>query len=292
MANPAQADLSDVLFVLVTCTQESSRQRGLNATIASINEEHQRVPFAGNLFVFDNASAITEPLGNLKAPAIFGVSPENIGYWGALLWTVRNFPALAKRNFKYIHPIESDLVVRDLGRIAEAKRFLDENEAFATVRTQEFSVPWRFFYYKNRLNPFKVQRSMVSNINVVTNEKVKFRRVDGFRGIYEANWHAKVPALHRWEPFAKSLEALALLGDLSEHDFMREMHKQHPKVAILDGGVWWIGSGFAKIKESKSDIISSYTPPEVLAKHGYRTTRVDSIPSELPAVSISREWRA
>jgi hypothetical protein len=73
---------------------------------------------------------------------------------------------------------------------------------------------------------------------------------------------------------------------------MREMHKQHPKVAILDGGVWWIGSGFAKVKESKSDIISSYTPPEVLAKHGYRTTRVDSIPSELPAVSISREWRA
>jgi len=291
MTNPDKVDLSDVLFVLVSCTQEISRQRGLEATIASLNKEHERTPFAENLFVFDNASAIKEPLRKLKAPALFGFSPENIGYWGALLWTVRNFPAISKRSFKYIHPIESDLVIRDLHRLAEAKGFLDSNQDFATVRTQEFNVAWRFFFYKNRLNPFRVQRSMVSNVNVITNEKVRFRRASGFKSIYETNWHVKVPALHRWEPFAHALEALAVMGNISEHDFMGEMHKQYRRVALLDGGVWWIHSGFAKVKEADSQMISSYTAPAVLAKHGYRTTRVDCIPSKLPEVSVRKEWR-
>lgn len=284
--------LNDVLFVLVACTQDKTRQRGLNATISALNEQHEHNPFGGNLFVFDNASVIAEPFDNLKVPALFGMSPENIGYWGALLWTVRNFEAVTKRKFKYIHPIESDLVVRDLYRVAEAKQFLDANQNFATVRTQEFSVPFRYFYYKNRWNPFKVGRSMVSNVNVITNEKVKFRRSSAFPNIYETNWHAKVPALHRWEPFAKALEVLALQPRLSEHDFMREMHRQHQQVAVLNGGVWWIHSGFAMLKDSKSEIIGSYTPPEILAKHGYRTTRVDAIPSELPEVLILEGWRA
>ena len=284
--------LNDVLFVLVACTQDKTRQRGLNATISALNEQHAHNLFSGNLFVFDNASAITEPFKNLKAPALFGISPENIGYWGALLWTVRNFEAVTRRKFKYIHPIESDLVVRDLYRVAEAKQFLEINQNFATVRTQEFSVSFRYFYYKNRWNPFRVRRSMVSNFNVITNEKVKFRRSSTFPNIYETNWHAKVPALHRWEPFAKALEVLALQPRLSEHDFMREMHRQHQQVGVLNGGVWWIHSGFALPKDSKSEIIGSYTPSEILAKYGYRTTRVDAIPSELPEVSILKGWRA
>lgn len=283
--------LNDVLFVLVACTQDKTRQRGLNATILSLNEQHERNQFSGNLIVFDNASAITEPFNNLKVPAFFVISPKNIGYWGALLWMVRNFEAVTKRKFKYIHPIESDLVVRDLYRVAEAKQFLDINQNFATVRTQEFSVPFRYFFYKNRWNPFKVRRSMVSNFNVITNEKVKFRRSSTFPNIYETNWHVKVPALHRCEPFAKALEVLALQPRLSEHDFMREMHRQYQQVAVLNGGAWWIHSGFATPEDSKSEIIGSYTPPDILAKHGYRTTRVDAMPSELPEVLILEEWR-
>jgi hypothetical protein len=289
--DPHSHHLSDILFVLVTCTQEETRERGLNATIASLNEQHKRTPFHGNLFVFDNASSITEPLGKLTAPALFAASPENIGYWGALLWTVRNFSQGANRSFKYIHPIESDLVMGDLGALAEAKRFLDERPDFATVRTQEFSVPLRFFYYKHRWNPFRIQRSQVSNLNAVTNEKVRFLRAPGFPHIYETNWHAKVPALHRWEPFARAMEALARQPVLSEHDFMREMHRQYPKVAILDGGAWWIHSGFAEMKASRTQMTGSFTPPDLLAQHGYRTTRVDSIPEALPDIFIRNGWR-
>jgi hypothetical protein len=289
--NHLSHQLSDILFVLVTCTQERTRERGLNATIASINQQHELIPFDGNLFVFDNASSITEPLRNLKAPALFGKSPDNIGYWAALLWTVRNFSDAAKRSFKYIHPIESDLIVHDLPALAEAKRFLDEKSDFATVRTQEFSVPMRFFYYKHRWNPFRIQRSQVSNLNAVTNEKVRFTRAVGFEKIYETNWHAKVPALHRWEPFAHALEMLARKPSLSEHDFMREMHRQHPKVAVLDGGAWWIHTGFAEMKEANTQMTGSYTPPDLLAQHGYRTTRVDSIPERLPDIAIGSEWK-
>jgi len=116
--------------------------------------------------------------------------------------------------------------------------------------------------------------------------------VRDFNGIYETNWHAKVPALHRWEPFARALESLAALGNISEHDFMRAMHAQHAKIGILDGGIWWIHSGFATVKDANSQMISSYTAPAVLAKHGYRMTRVDCIPSKLPQVTVRKEWRS
>jgi hypothetical protein len=72
---------------------------------------------------------------------------------------------------------------------------------------------------------------------------------------------------------------------------MREKHRQHPKVAILDGGAWWIHPSFAEIKNSRTQMTGSYTPPDLIAQRGYRTTRVDSVPEQLPDIVLRDGWR-
>ena len=277
--------LRDVLFVLVTCTQEESRKAAVETCVQSINREHGRVPFEGNLVVFDNASVHKEPLSSLRAPAVYAMASENVGYWAALRWVMQNARDLMGREFAYIHPVESDFTLYQIERLAQARAFLASNQRFNTVRTQEFSVPWRFMYFKHRWNPFRVQRSNVANTNVVTGERVRFERAPGFDGIYLTNWHAKVPALHKLAPMQSTFEELAKLPVLTEPDFMAAMHKRHPGVAILDGGIWWMDLA----NPAKGGLTGSYSDATALAQHNYRNSRRDFIPAVMPRIDVQRE---
>jgi hypothetical protein len=278
--------LDDILFVLVTCTREESRKRGLEACIRSLNSEHARVPLNGNLVVFDNASLFPEPLRELKIPAVFAMSPENVGYWGALHWTMRNIERLLGREFAFVHPIESDFTIYNIERLTEAKKAFDVLTDLHTVRTQEFSVRLKSRYFKNSWNPFRVRRSHVANHNLVTGERVWFAPVGGLNGMYVTNWHAKVPALHRFAPFQDAVEELADREQLTELDFMKAMHRRRAGVGMVDGGIWWMD--FTEPPKAKTELSGSYSGADTLNKYGYRNTRCDYIPKTMPEIKISR----
>lgn len=276
--------LEDVLFILVTCTQDESRRRGLESCIASINKENLRHPFYENLVIFDNGSAFTEPLEKLTVPATFAMSPENVGYWGALHWCLKNIDSLAARSFRYIHPVESDFTLYNLSRLNLAVDALELNPILNTVRTQEFFVNKKSRYFKNSWNPLRVRRSHVSPFNVVTGERVWFSPLDQVEGVYLTNWHAKVPALHRIEPFKMAIDKLATRDLVTELAFMEEMNGLCPRVGLLDGGIWWME--ITEPSKSNKELSGSYSRPEDLKKFNYRNTRVDFIPRSYPQISV------
>lgn len=270
--------LREVLFVVVTCTMEDSRERALRRLIDSINKQHRRVGFENNILVFDNGSSRTDGLKRLQPPAILVMSPENIGYWGALHWSMRHAPKLFDRQFKYIHPIESDLTLYEFERLGEAVDFLDCQDIIHTVRTQEFSVAWKKRYFKGSRSFFPRRRSWVAAYNGVTQEPVQFEKVDNFENIYRTNWHAKVPALHRFDMLKDTFETLAQYETLTELDFMRVAYQRNHQVALLDGGIYYANLNNPIWPWEKKNVTGSWRDESKLKKIGYRMTRKDTIP--------------
>jgi glycosyltransferase involved in cell wall biosynthesis len=278
--------LDDILFVVVTCTMEESRERALRKLIQSLNSEHRDVGFRENLLVFDNASRRTDILESLDPSVILAMSPENLGYWGALYWSMAHARTLFGRHFKHIHPIESDLVIYDLERLAEAAAFLDDQDDIHTVRTQEFSVAQKSRYFKGTRHLLPRRRSQVAAYNGVTEEPVRFEKDDRFANIYRTNWHAKVPALHRFETLQETFGTLARRDCLTELDFMKAAHSRHPEVALLDGGIFYANLNNPIWPWEKKGITGSWQDSETLAEIGYRMTRTDFIPKGTLAKSI------
>lgn len=275
---PSAAEtLERVLFVVVSCTRDPSRERAFGRLIKSLNREHGRVGFRNNLMLFDNASRIRTPMAKWKVPAIFADCADNIGYWSALKWSMDNAPELFGRQFDYIHPIESDLVLYELDRLAEAVRFLDSTRAVHSVRTQEFSVSNRNRYFKGRSKLFACRRSLVADYNGVTNAKVTFEKVSGFDRIYRTNWHAKVPALHRWSTLQEGLNELAARESIDELQFMQVMQGQSDQVGVLDGGIFYALLNNPIWPWEKRLLTGSWSDPEELENAGYRPTRRDTM---------------
>lgn len=270
--------LEDILFVVVTCTMEESRDRALHKLIQSLNKQHRNVGFRNNLLVFDNASTRTDTLKSLDPSVVMAMSPENLGYWGALYWSMAHAETLFGRRFKQIHPIESDLVIYNLERLTEAAAFLDHQDDIHTVRTQEFSVAQKSRYFKGTRHLLPRRRSQVAAYNGVTEEPVRFEKDDRFANIYHTNWHAKVPALHRFETLQKIFETLASRDCLTELDFMKVAHSRHPDVALLDGGIFYANLNNPIWPWEKKGITGSWQDSETLAEIGYRMTRTDFIP--------------
>lgn len=273
----ASAHLDRVLFVVVSCTRDPSRERAFGRLIKSLNREHERVGFRNNLMLFDNASHIRTPTARWKVPAIFADCAENVGYWSALKWSMDNAFELFGRQFDYIHPIESDLVLYKLDRLGEAVRYLDGTSAIQTVRTQEFSIANRNRYFKGGSMWFARRRSLVADYNGVTETKVAFEKVGGFDRIYESNWHAKVPALHRWSALLNALDELAARDSIDELQFMQVMQAQSERVGVLDGGIYYALLNNPIWPWEKRLLTGSWSDPSKLKKAGYRPTRQDSM---------------
>jgi len=281
LANPDHP-LDDILFVVVTCTMEKSREEALLRLIRSINKQHRSIGFGGNLLVFDNGSTHTDGLKHLQAPAIFAMSPKNIGYWSALKWSMDHVEECFGRSFKYIHPIESDLVLYRIERLAEAKAFLDQTPNVETVRTQEFSVTHRNRFFKNRSTFFSRRRSRVADYNAITENQVDFKKCPEFENIYLSNWHAKVPALHRMSGLKSVFERLNEQDHITEFDFMKLMFERSRDVAVLDKGIFYTIS----YRPSRKQVSGSYSDTETLKDLGYRQSRFDCMTNEFDGIRI------
>lgn len=274
---PRSSVLDDILFVVVTCTRDPSRDGALRKLVRSMEKQHERVGFNGNLLVFDNASQTLAPLKPLEGIARFVLSEANVGYWSALNWCLENAESACGKAFPYVHPIESDFFLYDLDRLSVARDFLESHPEVQTVRTQEFSVRHRQRYFKNGRSLFSVRRSKVADYNGVTEEKVAFDPVDGIPEVFFSNWHAKVPALHRFDALQSVLAQLASQGELSELDFMRLMHQRASRVGVLEGGVFYALLNNPAWFWEKRWVTGSWGNAKELSKVGYRTSRHDTI---------------
>lgn len=233
------------------------------------------------LVVFDNASTYKDHLALLPAGVRICTSEENLGYWSAIKWVLDHIGQLASFPCEFLYLIESDLVHSDLAPLAMCERFLDSEPNASSVRTQEFSVRFRWRFDKRlRFLPFHLERSQISLRNVVTNEAAWFRAANGFLGIYLSNLHPKLPALQRVSLLSEVFEHLAAREGFVEADYFVESMKIKPIIGVLDGGLYHSLTTWA---DRGSVISGSYASPEQLADAGYLPTRVCSIQGVLAA---------
>ncbi|NIZ00149.1 hypothetical protein [Thalassospira lucentensis] len=281
-------NLDDVLFVVVTCTRDSSREKALNKLVSSINKENRKGLFGRNVLFFDNASTSISPLKSLETDSVFALSSNNIGYWSALHWATQNASDIFHNDFKYIHPIESDLVLYNIERLTEAKSFLDQNDAYSTVRTQEFSVRQKQRFLKNSGTLFPVRRSRVAPFHGVTGKDISIDKTDceNKPNIYTSEWHAKVPALHRMDVFKDVLEILASNGNITELMFMERMYEKSKRVGLLDKGIYYCNLGTRFWPWEKKWLTGSWSDAQTLKKHGYLSSRHSKMIGSFPDIEI------
>lgn len=281
-------NLSDILFVMVTCTRDESRAKALEKLVSSINAEHRRHSLFNDILVFDNASTTISPLKDLKVESKFALCEKNIGYWSALHWVTNNYKRIFGKDFKYIHPIESDLVMYGIENILDAEAFLDSNRNYTTVRTQEFIISQKKRFFKNSGTLFPVRRSRVAPYHGVTGETITIDKTDSvnFPNIYTSEWHAKVPALHRLSVFRDVMNQLAKETNVTESMFMEEMYKRSKRVGILDKGIYYCNLGTRFWPWEKKWLTGSWSDEQTLKKHGYLPSRHAEMTTSFPNIEI------
>jgi hypothetical protein len=158
------------------------------------------------------------------------------------------------------------------------------------VRTQEFSVRWRWRFDKRwqRL-PFHVLRSQIMLRNAVTDEKAWFRRAAGVEAVYVSNLHPKLPALNRLDTLDRVFGQLGEMASFTEKDFFRLMMTHHPYSGVYDGGLFCSAVSWA---DRSRFVMASYTDEGRLARFGYQPTRAARIEPAPAGISVVRAGAA
>ncbi len=271
MALTGTADLfARVGFVLVTCSRDHEREvlamrtvQNLAEQLASVSQEHQ-------LITFDNDSVFKGHLSFLPIASQLCQCDRNIGYWAAIDWLLNNTDSPLNKGLDYIYIIESDLIHYDIHRLADCVDFLDRHPDHGCVRTQEYSVRWRWRYHKkNHRLPFYKARSAVAAYNGATREPIRFGSYDQETGIYESTFHAKLPALNRLKAMQKIFQKLKATEEVNEHQFMLLHHELYQKTGVLDGGIFYSMANDPK----QNKTAGSYISEKETKKIGYFSTR-------------------
>jgi len=280
MKNPA-----DTIVLLVTCSRDETRR---DLAVAVTKNMAELIPAAGlsqSFVIFDNASTFDDHLAFAPEGTVIVRSPENVGYWSAIKWVLEHRSQLLGRDYKYIYMVESDLTHSDLKPLALCEDFLAATPSASCVRTQEFSVRWRWFFDKRlKRLPFHVTRSEIHLKNEVTKERAWFKPCAAFKGIFLSNLHAKLPALNRLCALDVVFDVLAAKTGFAEQDFFAEMLQRYPHIGVLDGGLFH--SLFSRL--DKGAVSGSYSSPQVLAQTGYQQTRKATIKPVLANLGITR----
>lgn len=230
-------------------------------------------PFFDDLLIFDNASPFDDHLKIFPSTVKTVRTNVNVGYWSAIYWTLLNYERLLNRKYKYLYIIESDLEHWHMFKLELCETFLNDNPRVGGVRTQEFSVKFRMLYDKRyHWAPFVKRHSLVSQRNVVTKERVWFRRVAREDSILTTNFHTKLPALNRLDALTTVFDRLAVKGQINEIYFMHLYYNLYPDMALLDGGIWRQISHI-----DTAHLSGSYSTAEELERTSYYDTRTDYI---------------
>lgn len=277
---------ASTLILLVTCSRDESRRDLAIAVTKNLVAMTARAGLDRSLVVFDNASTFPDHLQMLPAGTIVCRADVNIGYWSAIKWVLDNRRTLFDRDFANLYLVESDLYHDDLNALAKCEAFLANEPRASGVRTQEFSVRWRWRFNKSlRRLPMHVSRSQVSLVNAVTGEKAWFRPVDGAGGIYLSNLHPKLPALNRMSTVEKVFSSLAAMPDFTELDFFRLMMSHQPLIGVFDGGLF---HSLVSFEDQHTVVMSSYADSAKMNRLGYLPTRASRISPVQADITIDR----
>ncbi len=263
------------LFLLVTCSRDTGRRDTAIKVSENLAQKLSELNLSNRLVTFDNNSTYQDHFTELPCGSTLCVSEKNYGYWSAIKWVLDNVGLFNSEFLEFIYIIESDLVHDDLAPLSECELFLDKTPEASSVRTQEFSVMNRWRYNK-RLSflPFHVWRSQVSLRNAVTDERVWFKRAEGFSRMYHSNFHAKLPALHRLNFLKEVFCKLEVKKEFSEKDFFQEMMRMARQVGVLDGGIY---HSLISYLDRAEVVTGSYGDPKLRNKVGYHNTRKTNI---------------
>jgi len=264
--------LSSTLIILVTCSLDKSREKLAHDVIDNLVSEGQRNGFLSDLVIFDNHSTYQAPLQGLPPEVKVYQSSKNIGYWGALHWLLENVDRFGK-NYKYTYVVESDLIHHDMKRLDDCEAFLDAHPDVGGVRTQEFSVRWRWLYDKQfAFLPFSRRRSLVRLRNAINGQYAWFKLADPKARIFYTNLHAKIPAFNRLSAMQKVFSEIAKHEMTTEYEFMKFYYALFPKMAILDGGLYHL-EGF----DDAEVVHGSWSSQRKLDEFGYFKSRASPV---------------
>ena len=253
---------------------DRARAKFATMVVENLIEHNKRSSFFENLLIFDNNSNYKDHLQWVPSNVRVALSNLNIGYWSAINWTLENYQSIFNRDFKYIYIIESDLYHYDFDRIWACENFLNLNPNVGSVRTQEFSVKFKFLYDKKYTwLPFTRKNSVVSQLNAVTKENIWFKLADLKSRIWITNFHTKLPALNRTSAMKDVFERLCISCEsVSEMQFIEHYQDVYKLTAVLDGGIYKIMNSI-----NSHGLSGSYSKPAELKKYDYRATRFDTI---------------
>ena len=273
------------LLLLVTCSRDESRRDLAIRVTTNLAELAPTAGLADCFVVFDNGSTLDEHLALVPPGTVVCRSERNLGYWSAIQWVLAHRSRLFGRPFEYLYIVESDLVHLDLVPLGVCERFLESEPRAGCVRTQEFSVRWRWRFDKRlRRLPFHVLRSAIMLRNAVTDEKAWFRPA-GVDGVYLSNLHAKLPALNRLDALDRVFGQLSEMATFTETDFFRLMMERHPYIGVYEGGLFYSAISWANRDRF---VMGSWTDEGQLARLGYQPTRAARIERAPTGISVRR----
>lgn len=208
--------MDDILFVLVTCTREDSRQIALNLCVESIVKNFSNEIIRNNFIVFDNNSSIAETHKLIDRHFKNVIkSKTNVGLWSGVAYVLENYQEIIGKKFNFVFPIESDNFLYDIERLNSCTEFLSKNQNVSMMRLKELDVNNLARFDKSRsLN----LRSEITLKNLVTGEMSFFNKTE-YDGIYETNLHPVLPALHRLNTLKDVLDLLRSRSNFDERDF-------------------------------------------------------------------------
>lgn len=275
---------NDTLYLLVTCTLESSRMVALEKVVENLKEMPDQ-SFLDHLILFDNASTIPESDELVKSYFKNCVkSNTNEGFWSAISWTLKHYEEILGRSYKYLYVIESDMIHTPdaFQRLADCERFMNSRDDVGLIRVEEFSVANRYLYDKQRHHTDSKRYAWVVQQNYIEQKPVSFELADEKARIYTCNFLAKVPTFTRIAAMKTVFSRLAELKAFNEMVYQQYYYDLYKVNALLDDGIFHSKLG----NDNTVTLKGSYVGEEG-RKVGYRETRSDRI-VDVPEGTVKR----
>ena len=263
-----------ILIFIVTCSKSEARQsieRQALLQLAKIATPNQ---IGFDFIFFDNNSNFKDHLKIVENIGITYYASENRGLWSALYWLLKNELNIFQHKHKYIHLVESDMIINDLVPLTKLSQAMDQFPYLHMVRTQEFSIKnsWRFDKkYSFLPSLLHNRRSEVDLRNTTDNSyfrKDLIYKADSIE-VYSSNLNAKLPGLHKTESLKLVIDKLAQRSSFSEKDFFKIYAELSTRMGIIDKGIWY------SLTDSKnnSEETASWGNKVYLKQLGYQDTR-------------------
>lgn len=258
-----------ILYILVTCTREETRQKALNLCVDSIKNNFSSEIIRNNFIVFDNDSTFQETHELLESTFNHVVkSKVNVGLWSGILYALEQHEEITNKKFDFVFPIESDMFLYDVDKLEECIDVLEKNSAISSIRLKEIDVDNLQKFDKSR---GLRQRSETTLKNMITQENAFFRILNN-KNTYETNLLPVLPGLHRTTTLTTVLNNLKNKKSFNEMDFWKEyqMICNHSNSATLNMGLFYEVT-------YEHDILTSVNNVKLAKSIGYLNSRESNI---------------